>query len=61
VAKVARAGGRALTSGPGALAIEGEGALTEQAQRQRTWALTRGPGRQGTRARSVIRGPSRSI
>jgi hypothetical protein len=49
-----RAGGRALTSGPGASAAEGEGALTERAQRQGTWALIGGPGRQGTRARSGI-------
>jgi hypothetical protein len=40
---------------------EGEGELTERAQRQRTRALTGGPGRQGTRARSVIHGPSRAI
>jgi hypothetical protein len=35
---------------------EGEGALTEGAHRQRTWALTGGPGRQGVRARSGILG-----
>jgi hypothetical protein len=45
-----------LTSGPGASAAEGEGALTEWAQRQRTWALTGGPGRQGAWARSSILG-----
>jgi hypothetical protein len=37
-------GGRALTRGPEASATEGEGALTERAQRQGTWALTGGPG-----------------
>jgi hypothetical protein len=42
-------------------AIEGESALTERAQRQGVWALTGGPGRQGARARSVIRDLSRSI
>jgi hypothetical protein len=55
-AEGARADGRALTSGPGASATEGEGTLIEQAQRQRTWALTGGPGRQGARARSGILG-----
>ena len=46
MAKGARVGGRALTGGPGTSATEGEGALTERAQRQGTWALTGGPGRQ---------------
>jgi hypothetical protein len=66
-------GERALTSGPGASVAEGKGALTERAQRQRTWALTGGQGCQGTQARSGILGsglfdqdrtkggPSRSI
>jgi hypothetical protein len=40
-------GGRALTSGPGTLAAEGKGALTERARCRRTWALTGGLGRQG--------------
>jgi hypothetical protein len=40
---------------------EGEGALTERAQRQGTWALTGGPGAQGTRARSGIRDLGRAI
>jgi hypothetical protein len=35
---------------------EGEGALIERVQRQRTWALIGGPGRQGVRARSGILG-----
>jgi hypothetical protein len=35
-------------------ATEGESALTERAQRQRVWALTGGPRRQGARARSGI-------
>jgi hypothetical protein len=48
--------GRALTSRPGASAVEGEDALTEYAQRQRTWALTGGPGHQGVRAQSGILG-----
>jgi hypothetical protein len=43
-----------LIGGPGASAIEGEGALTERAQRQGTWALTGGPGAQGARARNSI-------
>jgi hypothetical protein len=42
-------------------ATEGERALTERAQRQRVWALTGGPGRQGARARSGTRGPGRAI
>jgi hypothetical protein len=42
-------------------ATEGESTLTERAQRQRVWALTGGPGRQGVRARSVIRDLSHSI
>jgi hypothetical protein len=33
---------------------EGEGALTERAQHQGTWALTGGPEAQGARARSGI-------
>jgi hypothetical protein len=49
------AGGRVLTGGPGASATEGEGALTERAQRQGTRALTGGPGAQGARAQSGIR------
>jgi hypothetical protein len=43
------------------LATEGESTLTERAQRQRVWALTGEPGRQGVRARSVIRDLSRAI
>jgi hypothetical protein len=39
-----RAGGRVMTGGPGASVTEGEGALTERAQRQGTWALKGGPG-----------------
>jgi hypothetical protein len=54
-AEGARAGWRVLTGGPGASAIEEEGALTERAQRQGTRALTGGPGAQGARARSGIR------
>jgi hypothetical protein len=46
VVEGARVGGRALTGGPGASAIDGEGALTERAQRQGAWALTGGPGHQ---------------
>jgi hypothetical protein len=42
-------------------ATEGESALTERAQRQRVWALTGGPGRQGARAGSVICDLSRAI
>jgi hypothetical protein len=55
------AGRRALTSGPRASAAEGKGALTERTQRQRTWALTGGPGRQGARREAVSWGPGRSI
>jgi hypothetical protein len=40
------AGERALTSEPGASAIEGASALTERAQRQGAWALIGGLGRQ---------------
>jgi hypothetical protein len=40
---------------------EGESALIKWAQRQRVWALTGGQGRQGVRARSVMRDLSRSI
>jgi hypothetical protein len=40
---------------------EGEGALTERAQRQGTRALTGGPGTQGVRARSGIRDLGRAI
>jgi hypothetical protein len=47
--------GRALTNGPGALAVEGEGALTERAQRQGTWGLTGGPGRQAREREAVSR------
>jgi hypothetical protein len=50
-----------LTGGPGASATEGEGALTERAQRQGTRALTDGPGAQGARARSGIRNLGRAI
>jgi hypothetical protein len=56
-----RSRAQARLAGPGASATEGEGALTERAQRQRTWALTGGPGRQGTRARSGTRSPGRAI
>jgi hypothetical protein len=35
---------------------EGKGAVTERAQRQRTWVLTGGPGRHGARAGSGILG-----
>jgi hypothetical protein len=42
-------------------ATEGEGALTERAQRQGTRALTGGPGAQGTRARSGIHDLGRAI
>ena len=42
-------------------ATEGEGALTERAQRQETRALTGGPGVQGARARSGIRDLGRAI
>jgi hypothetical protein len=44
-----------LTGGPGDVSDRGEGALTERAQRQGTWALTGGPRAQGARARSGIR------
>jgi hypothetical protein len=54
-------GGRALTGGLGASATEGEGALTERAQRQGTRALTGGPGASGARARSDIRDLGRAI
>jgi hypothetical protein len=37
-------------------AVEGESVLTERAQRQGVWALTGGPGHQGTRAQSGILG-----
>jgi hypothetical protein len=50
-----------LTGGPGVSAIEGEGALTERAQRKGTRALTGGPGAQGARARSGIRDLGRAI
>ena len=40
---------------------EGEGALTERAQRQGTWALTGEPGTQGARVRSGIRDLGRAI
>jgi hypothetical protein len=40
---------------------EGEGALTERAQRQGTWALTGEPGTQGARVRSGIRDLGRVI
>jgi hypothetical protein len=49
------------TGEPGASATEGEGALTEQAQRQGTQALTGGPGAQGARGRSGIRDLGRAI
>jgi hypothetical protein len=42
-------------------ATKGEGALTERAQHQGTWALTGGPGAQGARARSGIRDIGRAI
>jgi hypothetical protein len=42
-------------------ATEEEGARTERAQRQVTWALTGGPGAQGVRARSGIRDLGRAI
>jgi hypothetical protein len=42
-------------------ATEGEGAVTERAQRQGTRALTGGPGAQGARARSGIRDLGRAI
>jgi hypothetical protein len=42
-------------------ATEGEGALTERAQRQGTRALTGGPGAQGTRVLSGIRDMGRAI
>jgi hypothetical protein len=48
-----RAGGRVLTGGLGASATEGEGALTERAQRQGTRALTGGQGRRA-RVREVV-------
>jgi hypothetical protein len=50
-----------LTGGPGVSATEGEGALNERAQRQRTWALIGGLGAQGARARSGIRDLGRAI
>jgi hypothetical protein len=46
-------GKRALTGGPGAPVIEGEGALTERAQRQGAWALIGGPGSQA-RVREAV-------
>jgi hypothetical protein len=57
----ARAGGRALTGGLGASATEGEGALTERAQRQRTWALTGGPKRQARVREAVSRDLGRAM
>jgi hypothetical protein len=42
-------------------AAEGEGALTEWAQCQGTWALTGGPGAQSARVRSGIRDLGRAI
>jgi hypothetical protein len=42
-------------------ATDGEGALTEWAQRQGTQALTGGPGAQGVRARSGIHDLGRAI
>jgi hypothetical protein len=61
VAEGARAGGRALTSGSGASAAEGEGALTERAQRQGTWALTGRAGRQARVREAVSHGLSCAI
>jgi hypothetical protein len=50
-----------LTSGPGASAGEGEGALTEWAQLQGTWALTGGPGRQARVREAVSRDLGRAM
>jgi hypothetical protein len=44
-----------LTSGPEVSAAEGEGALTERAQRQEAWALTGRPGRQAREREAVSR------
>jgi hypothetical protein len=59
-AEGARAGGRALTGGPGASVTEG-GALTKRAQRQGTWALTGRPRAQGARAQSGTHDLGRAI
>ena len=53
-AEGARAGGRALTGGPGGVSDRGESALTKQAQHQGTRTLEGGLGAQGARARSGI-------
>jgi hypothetical protein len=54
-------GRRALTGGPGVSATEGEGALTEWAQRQGTWALTGRLGRQARVCEAVSRDLGRAM
>jgi hypothetical protein len=53
--------GRALTGGPGSVSDRGREHADRVDPALEVWALTGGPGRQGVRARSVIRDLSRSI